>query len=367
MPEKVSLQGNVVEYTYMSRSNGTCHAVRVDKDHWMNPKTGEISEYVNRGTTRADNYQELRKSFAKLRKLINTNCTDYARCRWCTLTYRENMTDAQRLYRDFDRFRKRLRRHFDKLGYKFEYIAVPEPQERGAWHLHVILIFDKRAPYIDNNKVFAPMWGQGFTKVKALDPKNDNLGAYLTAYLCDIPAREGQECDVVKVTKGKKAKRIIKGGRLHLYPVGMNVYRHSRGIRKPCEFWLKDDGQREEVNRLYREFQYSEKSYTACEDTEHPIHIVKRWFNWKRPNDKMAAGAVRDGGKTMDGRTHDGARVPRGGGGCGGTARVRTAIVPKARQANATRGETGVRVTQSRSRAPEDMCTMPTGVSTLGG
>lgn len=50
-----------------------------------------------------------------------------------TLTYRENMTDRERMKRDFDVFMKRLRRVVPTV----EYICVFERQKRGAWHAHI--------------------------------------------------------------------------------------------------------------------------------------------------------------------------------------------------------------------------------------
>lgn len=50
-----------------------------------------------------------------------------------TLTYRENMTDRDRMKRDFDVFMKRLRRAVPDV----EYICVFERQKRGAWHAHI--------------------------------------------------------------------------------------------------------------------------------------------------------------------------------------------------------------------------------------
>lgn len=49
-----------------------------------------------------------------------------------TLTYRENMQDPERLRRDWDAFRRRLRR-----AGSFVYVAVIERQRRGAFHLHI--------------------------------------------------------------------------------------------------------------------------------------------------------------------------------------------------------------------------------------
>lgn len=50
-----------------------------------------------------------------------------------TLTYRENMTDRERMARDFDVFVKRVRR----VLRGFEYVCVFERQKRGAWHAHI--------------------------------------------------------------------------------------------------------------------------------------------------------------------------------------------------------------------------------------
>jgi hypothetical protein len=39
--------------------------------------------------------------------------------------------------------------------------------------------------------------------------------------------------DIKQVEVSGKQKTFIKGGRLYLYPPGMNLYRHSKGIRYP--------------------------------------------------------------------------------------------------------------------------------------
>lgn len=173
--------------------------------------------------------------------LINANTDRPERCRFATLTYRENMTDTERLYGDFSKFMKRFRYHCESEGYgRPEYITVAEPQARGAWHMHIILIFPKRAPFIPNDTLSA-LWGHGFTHIRALDSV-DNVGAYLTAYLGDIELPEGDieynqlaetAFNVVERQVDGKPKKFIKGGRLHLYPTGMNIYRCSRGVKRP--------------------------------------------------------------------------------------------------------------------------------------
>lgn len=79
----------------------------------------------------------------------------------------------------------------------------------GAWHLHIIYIFESKRPYIPK-KDFEKLWGLGFVNIKDLKDKNgksiDNLGMYLSAYLSSMQL-EYKNNDSNK-------KRIIKGSRL---------------------------------------------------------------------------------------------------------------------------------------------------------
>lgn len=55
----------------------------------------------NKGSSRTDDLSNVSKSLAKGRDIIVTDCE---RCRWLTLTYKENMRDANKLYIDFKHF-----------------------------------------------------------------------------------------------------------------------------------------------------------------------------------------------------------------------------------------------------------------------
>lgn len=277
MRKRVSKQGNVIEVTELTGCNSTCHAIKVDAAHWADPETGEVHEYKACSTKRTDNVQELRASFAKMRALINANCTDVKRLRWVTLTYAENMQDLVRLYRDFGAFVKRLRRRWGSC----EYIAVPEPQRRGAWHMHLVLIYPQRAPFIPNVEL-RECWGHGFVRVQRLDGV-DNVGAYLSAYLGDIEADAGQECDTAKVAKDGSIKRIVKGGRLKLYPSGMQVYRCSRGVQRPVVYWVETPAQAQEVEQIDRALEPYVRTYEVRTEDGRTVHVVKRYYNRLRP------------------------------------------------------------------------------------
>jgi hypothetical protein len=117
--------------------------------------------------------------------------------------------------------KQRLKRKYSDIP--LEYVSIAEPQERGAWHLHELW---KRTDY---NDLFIPysdlvdLWGHGSIDVQRLE-KSDNIGAYISAYLQNIPEDEALKSN----SKGFK-----KGARLHLYPPKMRFYRCSKGILKP--------------------------------------------------------------------------------------------------------------------------------------
>jgi hypothetical protein len=139
------------------------------------------------------------------------------------------MNDVLKLKTDYSLFWKRTA-YFYKDKYNLDYIAVIEPQKRGAWHMHVLLKTDNiNEDLWLNCKDIENLWGHGFVKIQRLD-NIDNVGAYLSAYLTDLEVAENDAFD--KEIGGKKFK---KGSRLHMYPVGVNIYRSSKGIKKPIE------------------------------------------------------------------------------------------------------------------------------------
>lgn len=71
-------------------------------------------------------------SSKRARKNVRLRCQAIQADRLLTLTYRENMQDIERCKADFDSFRRAMRR-----AGLWHYVAVPERQTRGAWHIHV--------------------------------------------------------------------------------------------------------------------------------------------------------------------------------------------------------------------------------------
>jgi len=93
------------------------------------------------------------------------------------------------------------------------------------------------------------MWGNGTARVKAIKGNADDLGYYLCAYLGDIEYnlknlkllkennKDILDFKISEVEIEGKKKKFIKGGRLHLYPTGMRIYRKSKGIIEPRRFY----------------------------------------------------------------------------------------------------------------------------------
>lgn len=234
---KVTHMGHILEVQHMEKVNRSANIKKLDSDRYIDLSTGEIKEFSH-SENRQQNFNSLRQTFKKLRYLINNNFVGSKNELHVILTYKENMKDTKRLYSDFDKFFKRLRYKYKKET-SIDYLTVVEPQGRGAWHFHVLVRFNDLESIFIKNKDLRELWGNGFVQIKSLKDI-DNIGAYLSAYLADVELSEdnviqaiaeGSEISV-KVVEGEE-KKFIKGGRLHMYPSGMNLYRKSRGIIEP--------------------------------------------------------------------------------------------------------------------------------------
>lgn len=284
--------GNILEIMYSDSYSSNCSIQKLSADTYLDKRTGEIKEFKHI-ENRACDLKSISKTLGKLRDYLNTNIVDVSKCRWVTLTYAENMTDTKRLYNDFKKFRQRLQRYlkseFNIDGY--EYIVAMEPQGRGAWHAHVVFIFKDKAPFIPND-VMAEKWGHGFTTTKKLDDV-DNVGAYLTAYLGDLDFEECQTCldpkDIVhlqgreikevevEIDGEKKSKKFIKGGRLHMYPPQFNLYRCSKGIKKPEVSYMLEELAQKKVSAATLTFQKTIQLNDTENDFEKTINY--RYYN----------------------------------------------------------------------------------------
>lgn len=318
-PTKVTTMGNITELMVMQKSCSGAPTRKIDKDHYCDLRTGELFEY-NHIENRAGSLDSIRNTMKRIRALINTNVTEPENCRWVTLTYRQRedssnecipMTDTKKLKKDYNLFWDRFCYYCKSMGYgKPEYIVVIEPQGSGAWHAHAFFIWQSKAPFIPNNdgvlkrmkhvpdgtKTLFEMWGHGWTEIKPCD-NCDNIGAYFSAYLADMPLDDVQklsnteqvgclsgnsvlEKEIVDEQGNTKKKKFVKGGRLFLYPAGMNIIRPSRGIKQPEIENLSLDEARKKVRSHKQTFS---RTYEIVSDDGDLLNtIYKSYYNSKR-------------------------------------------------------------------------------------
>lgn len=229
---------------YVKNKNTRCRVKLLPNGMYQNTDTGEIKQCKKQIENRSQGKVSLRKTFRKIREAINTNCTDVRKCMMITLTYNEVMTDTKKFDNDINKFVKKFNYRYGKS----ENIKVCEAQASGSLHSHIIFIWKDIAPYLDYKNVIN-MWGKGYVTVSPLQDNVDNLGAYFTACLSDLPV---DECNMtyeevreknllikevyVDAETGeqlREPKYFIKGGRLQFYPPNFRIFRPSRGLKKP--------------------------------------------------------------------------------------------------------------------------------------
>jgi hypothetical protein len=267
---RLTQMNHILEVLHMAvEPTGLMKIKKLDKHHYLNLETNEIHKYtVNEN--RSQSYDSLKATFKRLRHLINNNFVGAANEVVIGLTYTENMTDTKKLMTDFEQFWKRFKRKYEKeYQSTIDYLSVVEPQERGAWHIHLLVRFNDRDSVFLDPKDLKKLWGNSkiHPDCRRLEGV-DNVGAYLTAYLCNVPFTvekaiqiqsdydnrfltidnpdetmqtlklyDAEPLEIIErevTVNGKKERKwFIKNGRLNMYPSGMNLYRKSKGIIKP--------------------------------------------------------------------------------------------------------------------------------------
>jgi hypothetical protein len=290
--ERIYLKNN---YTSSARFMGSRHCEagwmsrdskgaikRISKDEYIVLSSGEIRKFEHNIDKQAE---YIRHSMRNLERLIKTNfdtIENKNNAVFMTLTYAENMQDYKRLYRDFNKFMLSL-----KYAYKdhhFEYIAVAEPQARGAWHMHVLIKSDQETLFLPHEKV-DKLWGRGKNgkgSTHTVRLKSDDVGCYYTAYFKSLEVIADEDGETVTDDEGKKYK---KGARLKFYPKGMRFYRCSRGIKKPVVQKMLYGDVIKEFGQPYRV-----ETYNIVKTDEHGNEqviktIQHEWF--KKPSSQV--------------------------------------------------------------------------------
>jgi len=298
----VKITGKIIKLRYMPIKNNEITIKKLNDKEYLNLITGEVLTYKVI-ETRDQNFDNVKASIEKLRDFVNTNITEKYRVHWITLTYRQRdsideeavpMRDTKKLYLDFKHCIQAIRRDYPNCT--IEYIAVAEPQKTGSWHLHLLLIWDRKAPFLDPSIFTARYWSHGFIVVQHISDNCDNIGAYFSAYLCDLEYNEGdklEEGETIKtaLNSKKQSKKYIKGGRLKFYPAGMNLYRCSRGIKKPIEKeMLYSDFKKQNFGTLT----YKNSVVLYDEKTDKTVDICYEYYNQDRKSTDVRKFTDRD-------------------------------------------------------------------------
>lgn len=123
-----------------------------------------------------------RVAVARARSVVARKCRSIAASRMLTLTTREAVTDLERFWRLFTRFLQRCRR----AGIEFRYVAVPELQKRGAWHLHVAI--DRYLPHAQVYAEWIAVVGSGTADLHKFKARSDAdkaiaVAGYISKYI----------------------------------------------------------------------------------------------------------------------------------------------------------------------------------------
>lgn len=243
----VKVTGNVTTITKIAFKNREAKIMKLNKDEYVNLATGEVKEFKH-NKNRSQNLTSVRKSITKLKDYINCNITNPSKCRFLTLTYKQNMTDSKQTKKDCIKFLRTLKskKYQEMFNYNsFEYIIVNEPQGRGCYHLHVFLIFDNENVKIPKYKL-NEIWTHGFVDIKQINLNSTDIGNYFCYIFSSMTVGEIRKSELslkefdAPITKkiigprgGITSKRIVKGARLKIMDTYTRLYSFSKGIKKP--------------------------------------------------------------------------------------------------------------------------------------
>lgn len=289
----IDLKDEVTLITYNShnheilyvKNRNTKPRIKLLPNHmYQDLTTGEIKPCKKQIENRSQGKDSLRKTFRKIREAINVNCEDVRKCIMITLTYNEVMTDTKKFDRDINKFIKKFNYRYGKS----ENIKVCEAQSSGSLHSHIIFIWKDIAPYLDYSNVIE-MWGKGRVHVTPLFGNVDDLGAYFTACLSDLPV---EECNMtyeevreknllikevyVDAETGeqlREPKYFIKGGRLQFYPPSFRIFRPSRGLKKPLKEKMEN---KEALEKVSSDEPTYESYLQILDDNGNELNVIVR-------------------------------------------------------------------------------------------
>jgi hypothetical protein len=226
------------------RNRGLLQCKRLSTNTYKDLSTQETKKY-KKADNRLNSRDSLMKSLKDLGRLINNNFVGDKSEVFVTLTYggefAGKMYDTVKLYKDFKTFWQRLRYKYPEHIH-LKYIAIPEPQGNGSWHIHALL---KSGIHIEGKwhtrplwiayKELAEIWRHGFAHVERLTNPQQIVGYFYKGVTLEktiedeiLDGADDNEMFVRGISQSHEAFR-----RFQFYPPGFKLYRYSHGIIKP--------------------------------------------------------------------------------------------------------------------------------------
>lgn len=181
---KLIISGNVVEFyqgnymTHLPGEKGSSAFKEKWKEEFLNYEVGQ--DVRNKSSFYRSKTKAKRIIFCNAWRWYKNNGKPYLPF-FLTLTFGENIKNLKTANRIFSKFIQRLNY---LIGYEYahlQYIGIPEFQERGAIHYHVILF---NFPYIKNRvyKTIRELWGEGRIDLRKVTSMNTLIN-YLSKYM----------------------------------------------------------------------------------------------------------------------------------------------------------------------------------------
>lgn len=226
---KIIISGNNVEkYEYEKEPRPVARGRRKRKIN-----NGSESVGADRSDTLSERQLGKRQDNARrtglvFRRIVASNLSGAMPPLLLTFTYKENITDINIGYKDYQSFIKALR---NKFGKTFSYIAVSEFQKRGAIHFHALFwglpseIFSQER----KTRTIALIWKHGYVFMKETDG-NNKLSSYLAKYMVKAftdPRLKNKKAYFA--SRNVKRPKIIAGEDFSFWPVEEEYV----GDRKP--------------------------------------------------------------------------------------------------------------------------------------
>jgi hypothetical protein len=111
--------------------NGQHEVVALPYETWSEPDPEPPKPFTERGE--GDRQRSIERAARRAKTRVRHICKLIAAKQMMTLSTQENIQDESRMQALFKRFRQLLA----EQGYKFQYVATLEKQQRGALHLHI--------------------------------------------------------------------------------------------------------------------------------------------------------------------------------------------------------------------------------------